>query len=58
MKTTMTFHSIANPRRTVLSRLEEAEQPRTEEAEQPKRTVELPRQVANPRRTTLVDSPE
>ncbi|WP_326700059.1 hypothetical protein OG909_23860 [Streptomyces sp. NBC_01754] len=50
MKTT-TFHHLANPRRTTLAHLEETEVRRTPERRD--RTVVLPPQTANPRRTIL-----
>ncbi|MEU9184947.1 hypothetical protein AB0D14_10330 [Streptomyces sp. NPDC048484] len=58
MKTTMMFRDIANPRRTTLAHLEDAEEPRTpEQPEQWEHNVELPTQTANPRRTILMDVP-
>ncbi|MFJ1744770.1 hypothetical protein ACIOJD_00810 [Streptomyces sp. NPDC088116] len=55
MKTTMMFRNTANPRRTTLAHLEDAEElaPR----EQPEHPVTLPNRTANPRRTTLMDAP-
>ncbi|MGW2560000.1 hypothetical protein ACWCXB_12265 [Streptomyces sp. NPDC001514] len=52
---TMMFRNIANPRRTTLAHLQDADelQPET----QPEHAVELPTQTANPRRTTLMDAP-
>ncbi|MFJ9904016.1 hypothetical protein ACIRVK_14125 [Streptomyces sp. NPDC101152] len=55
MKTTMMFRNIANPRRTTLAHLEDAEALRT--PEQPEHSVDLPTQTANPRRTILVEVP-
>ncbi|MFG2345702.1 hypothetical protein [Streptomyces phaeochromogenes] len=55
MKTTMMFLNIANPRRTTLAHLEDAEELRT--PEQQEHSVELPAQTANPRRTILMDAP-
>lgn len=58
MKTTMLFRPIANPRRTTLVHLKDAEELQT-----PVIAVEdthgdaLPQQTANPRRTILVDAP-
>ncbi len=53
MKTTMLTQPIANPRRTRLAALADADEPveatRSEPAPQPP----LPRQTANPRRTIL-----
>ncbi|WP_438485696.1 hypothetical protein [Streptomyces sp. S186] len=56
MKTTMMFRNIANPRRTTLAHLKDADELGTQEA--PEHTVELPRQTANPRRTVLMDLPQ
>ncbi|GGW87441.1 hypothetical protein GCM10010341_04940 [Streptomyces noursei] len=50
------FRNIANPRRTTLAHLEDAEELGTLEA--PEHTVDLPRQTANPRRTVLNDLPK
>ncbi|MER6627833.1 hypothetical protein ABT301_06285 [Streptomyces sp. NPDC000987] len=55
MKTTMMFRTIANPRRTTLAHLEDADELQT--PEQPEHSVELPAQTANPRRTVLMDVP-
>ncbi|MET9355439.1 hypothetical protein ABZY14_20995 [Streptomyces sp. NPDC006617] len=55
MKTTMMFHKIANPRRTTLAHLQDADELQT--PEQPEHAVELPTQTANPRRTVLMDAP-
>ncbi|MFJ7897887.1 hypothetical protein [Streptomyces anthocyanicus] len=55
MKTTMMFHKIANPRRTTLAHLQDADELRT--PEQPEHAVELPAQTANPRRTILMEAP-
>ncbi|GGX72735.1 hypothetical protein GCM10010515_45350 [Streptomyces fructofermentans] len=55
MKTTMMFRNIANPRRTTLAHLEDAEELRTQELLE--HSVELPAQTANPRRTILMDVP-
>ncbi|GAA2617197.1 hypothetical protein Stube_17330 [Streptomyces tubercidicus] len=49
------FRNIANPRRTTLAHLTDAEELGTEAAEH---TVELPAQTANPRRTVLMTAPE
>ena len=57
MKTTMMFRTIANPRRTTLVHLEDAEELQTETGDQPERSVELPTQTANPRRTVLTEAP-
>ncbi|MFE1750595.1 hypothetical protein [Streptomyces anandii] len=55
MKTTMMFRNIANPRRTTLAHLEDAEALQT--PEQPEHSVILPTQTANPRRTVLMEVP-
>ncbi|MCW5252395.1 MULTISPECIES: hypothetical protein [unclassified Streptomyces] len=55
MKTTTTFPKTANPRRTTLAHLENAEALRTPEP--PEHAVELPAQTANPRRTILMEIP-
>ncbi|MGC5344473.1 hypothetical protein PZB75_23595 [Streptomyces sp. AM 4-1-1] len=55
MKTTMTFRNTANPRRTTLAHLKDAEALRT--PERPEHAVELPTRTANPRRTVLMDAP-
>ncbi|MFD3489616.1 hypothetical protein ACFWWB_03455 [Streptomyces sp. NPDC058690] len=55
MKTTMMFRNIANPRRTTLAHLKDAEVLQT--PEQPERAVDLPTQTANPRRTILMEAP-
>ncbi|MGP4045258.1 hypothetical protein [Streptomyces sp. 2A115] len=58
MKTTMMFRNIANPERTTLAHLEDAEELRTPEwQEQPAEFTALPAQTANPRRTVLMDIP-
>ncbi|MET7347050.1 hypothetical protein [Streptomyces mirabilis] len=55
MKTTMMFRNIANPRRTTLAHLEDADALQT--PEQPEHSVDLPTQTANPRRTILMEAP-
>lgn len=55
MKTTMMFRNIANPRRTTLAHLEDAEALRT--PERPEHALGLPTQTANPRRTILMVAP-
>lgn len=55
MKTTMMFRNTANPRRTTLAHLADAEELRP--AEQPEHPVTLPTRTANPRRTKLMDAP-
>lgn len=49
------FHKIANPRRTTLAHLNDADELQT--PEQPEHPVELPAQTANPRRTILMEIP-
>ncbi|MFJ8669235.1 hypothetical protein ACWDX6_03635 [Streptomyces sp. NPDC003027] len=56
MKTTMLLRSTANPRRTTLAHLEDAE--RLDLGAQREHTIELPAQTANPRRTILMTAPE
>lgn len=55
MKTTMMFRSTANPRRTTLAHLKDADELRT--PDQPEHAIALPTQTANPRRTVLMDAP-
>ncbi|MBC2867556.1 hypothetical protein [Streptomyces mexicanus] len=55
MKTTMMFRTIANPRRTTLAHLEDADALQTPEL--PEHPVTLPTQTANPRRTVLMEVP-
>ncbi|WP_326768071.1 hypothetical protein OG978_29240 [Streptomyces sp. NBC_01591] len=55
MKTTTMFRNIANPRRTTLAHLKDADELQT--PEQPEHTVDLPTQTANPRRTILMEAP-
>ncbi|MFJ9631138.1 hypothetical protein ACIQPR_37270 [Streptomyces sp. NPDC091280] len=55
MKTTMMFRNIANPRRTTLAHLSDADALRT--PEQPEHSLDLPAQTANPRRTILTEIP-
>ncbi|MCC9709865.1 hypothetical protein E4N62_34155 [Streptomyces sp. MNU76] len=54
MKTTTMFRTIANPRRTTLAHLEDAEDLRALEQEH---SVDLPSVTANPRRTVLMTIP-
>lgn len=51
----MMFRNIANPRRTTLAHLEDADDLLTQEL--PEHSVDLPAQTANPRRTILMDVP-
>ncbi|MFJ5551618.1 hypothetical protein [Streptomyces sp. NPDC093225] len=55
MKTTMIIRNIANPRRTTLAHLKDAEE--LGAPAQPEHAVELPTQTANPRRTVLMVAP-
>ncbi|MFJ3308062.1 hypothetical protein ACIPSA_34255 [Streptomyces sp. NPDC086549] len=55
MKTTMMFRNIANPRRTTLAHLEDADD--LQIPEQPEHPVDLPAQTANPKRTVLMEVP-
>jgi hypothetical protein len=55
VKTTMMFRNIANPRRTTLAHLEDADELQTPEL--PEHSVDLPTQTANPRRTILMEAP-
>lgn len=68
MKSTLTIRNIANPRRTTLAHLDDADEMTTEAvaaqgAEDGRRVPQhpesatLPPQTANPRRTVLVDDP-
>jgi hypothetical protein len=54
VKTTMMFRTIANPRRTTLVHLTDADELAAPQQEHP---VDLPSQTANPQRTVLVDAP-
>ncbi|MER5301429.1 MULTISPECIES: hypothetical protein [Streptomyces] len=56
MKSTLMFRNIANPRRTTLAHLEDAEDVQPA-ADQPEHPVDLPTQTANPRRTVLMEAP-
>ncbi len=49
------FHKIANPRRTTLAHLDDADELQT--PEQPEHPVALPTQTANPKRTVLMEIP-
>ncbi|MFF5448424.1 hypothetical protein [Streptomyces sp. NPDC012888] len=51
----MMFRKIANPRRTTLAHLKDAEDMQPVEAQE--HVMDLPTQTANPRRTTLMDAP-
>ncbi|MEV7088125.1 hypothetical protein AB0O07_19910 [Streptomyces sp. NPDC093085] len=57
-KTTMMFRNTANPRRTTLAHLKDAEElVRTDQADRPEHAAALPNRTANPRRTTLMTAP-
>ncbi|MGW7437961.1 hypothetical protein [Streptomyces sp. NPDC054849] len=56
MKTTTMFRNIANPRRTTLAHLKDAEDLQAAPAT-PEHAVDLPTQTANPRRTVLMNVP-
>ncbi|NJQ02341.1 hypothetical protein [Streptomyces zingiberis] len=58
MKTTMMFRTIANPRRTTLAHLEDADELRPTVVEQSREPDALPASTANPRRTVLTEVPE
>ncbi|TQJ55902.1 hypothetical protein FBY34_3711 [Streptomyces sp. SLBN-115] len=49
------FHKIANPRRTTLAHLTDADE--LQLPEQQEHSVELPAQTANPKRTILMEVP-
>ncbi len=49
------FHKIANPRRTTLAHLADADE--LQLPEQPEHSVDLPAQTANPKRTILMEIP-
>ncbi|MGW5866913.1 hypothetical protein ACWFRJ_32625 [Streptomyces sp. NPDC055239] len=51
------FRNIANPRRTTLAHLTDAQEV-APAADQPEHSTELPTQTANPKRTILMDAPE
>ncbi|MFF2504674.1 hypothetical protein ACFVTY_15040 [Streptomyces sp. NPDC058067] len=51
------FRNIANPRRTTLAHLKDADELQTA-PEQPEYSVDLPTQTANTRRTILMELPE
>ncbi|MEU3058195.1 hypothetical protein [Streptomyces griseus] len=55
MKTTTMFRNIANPRRTTLAHLKDAEALQTPPA--PEHAADLPNVTANPRRTILMEAP-
>ncbi|WP_189937437.1 hypothetical protein [Streptomyces aurantiogriseus] len=55
MKTTTMFHKIANPQRTTLAHLKDADDLTL--PEQPEHSVDLPAQTANPKRTILTEVP-
>lgn len=51
----MMFRTIANPRRTTLAHLADADE--LQAPVTPERSVELPTQTANPKRTVLMEVP-
>ncbi|MEU5212172.1 hypothetical protein [Streptomyces sp. NPDC020742] len=51
------FRNIANPRRTTLAHLADADALGAAALEAPEHSVDLPTQTANPRRTVLMDAP-
>ncbi|WP_231626555.1 hypothetical protein [Streptomyces apocyni] len=51
------FQNIANPRRTTLAHLADADELQAAAA-LPEHSVDLPTNTANPRRTILMDAPE
>ncbi|MFF1358045.1 hypothetical protein [Streptomyces sp. NPDC058297] len=51
------FRNIANPRRTTLMHLKDADELQAA-PEQPEYSVDLPAQTANPRRAILMEVPE
>jgi hypothetical protein len=55
VKTTTMFRTIANPRRTTLAHLDDADELQT--PQQPEHSVDLPAQTANPKRTILQEIP-
>ncbi|MGI5378448.1 hypothetical protein ACQEV2_30190 [Streptomyces sp. CA-251387] len=55
MKTTTMFRTIANPRRTTLAHLDDADE--LQIPQQPEHSVDLPAQTANPKRTILQELP-
>jgi hypothetical protein len=56
VKIMMMFRDIANPRRTTLAHLDEADDV-APAADLPEQPVDLPARTANPRRTTLMEVP-
>lgn len=58
MKTTQIMRNTANPRRTTLAHLQDADELTTEAVAQEAENLDgLPPQTANPQRTVLVDAP-
>ncbi|MGI5348603.1 hypothetical protein ACQEU8_10475 [Streptomyces sp. CA-250714] len=59
MNSTLTMRNIANPRRTTLAHLTDADEltTATVAAHEAEETDALPERTANPRRTVLVDAP-
>lgn len=59
VKTTMSMRTIANPRRTTLAHLQDADEMATEAAgaESADESAALPSRTANPQRTVLEETP-
>ncbi len=60
MKSAKSAHpsrKTANPRRTTLAHLKDAESLRVADTDRPQHAVELPTATANPRRTVLMTAP-
>ncbi|MCX3060057.1 hypothetical protein [Streptomyces beihaiensis] len=57
MKTTMSLLRLANPRRTTLAHLADADEIQAAPA-QPEHVTDLPTNTANPRRTILMEMPK
>ncbi|GAA2323074.1 hypothetical protein OKJ48_09075 [Streptomyces kunmingensis] len=57
MKTTTMFLHLANPRRTTLAHLKDAEEIQAAPL-LPEHTLELPTNTANPKRTILMEKPQ
>ena len=57
MKTTLIMRNTANPRRTTLAHLTDADELTPRQRERDEQEVVLPAATANPERTILVDAP-
>jgi hypothetical protein len=55
VKTTMMFRTTANPRRTTLAHLKDAQELQSAPEDQPEHPVELPAATANPKRTIVTE---